>query len=75
MYKKGAVRSQDPKAIQTDLRRCEVSGPPSFDTYARRASTTEDCYSVASVKPLATWSIEQRREARFIIRQPRQIPT
>ena len=40
--RKGHAKSQVPKAIQTDLRFCEVSGPPSFDPYAKGASTTGD---------------------------------
>ena len=47
-YKKRPAKSQVPKAFQTDLRFCQVSGPPSFDPYAIGASTTGDYYFVAS---------------------------
>ena len=48
MYKRVPEKSQAPKAIQKELKQCEISGLPSFDPYARGASTTGDYYSVAS---------------------------
>ena len=48
MYKKGPAKSQIPKALQIYLRFCKESGPPSFDPFARGASTTGDYNSVAS---------------------------
>ena len=35
-------------ANQTEAQYCEISGPPSFDPYARGASTTGDYYSATS---------------------------
>ena len=51
MYKKGPEKM--PKAIQTDLRCCDISGPPSFDPYAKGATTTGDYYSVASCQKIS----------------------
>ena len=49
MYKKGPpTKIHVPKAIQTDLRFCAVSGPQSFDPFARGDSTTGDYYSLTS---------------------------
>ena len=47
-YKKVPMKTQLSTASQTEVQRCDISGPPSFDTYARGASTTGDYYSAAS---------------------------
>ena len=47
-YQKKPVKTQTSMANQTEMQRCEISGPPSFGPYARGASTTGDYYSAAS---------------------------
>ena len=47
-YKRVPVEARTTTGIQTELKRCEVSGPPSFDPHARGASTTGYYYSAAS---------------------------
>ena len=58
MYKMGPEKSLVLKPKQAELRCCEKSGPPSFDHYARGASTTVDYYSEAS--GLRTSDVEYR---------------
>ena len=47
-YKKVPMKTQLSTASQTEVQRCDISSPPSFDPYARGASTTRDYYSAAS---------------------------
>ena len=47
-YEKVPMKTQLSTASQTEVQRCDISGPPSFDPYARGASTTGDYYSAAS---------------------------
>ena len=42
------MKTQLSTASQTEVQRCDISGPPSFDPYARGASTTGHYYSAAS---------------------------
>ena len=42
------MKTQLSTTTQTEVQRCDISGPPSFDPYARGASTTGDYYSAAS---------------------------
>ena len=42
------MKTQLSTTTQTEVQRCDISGPPSFDPYARGASTTRDYYSAAS---------------------------
>ena len=48
MYKKVPVKTQVSTANRTEVQHCDISGPPSFDPYARGASTTGDYYSAVS---------------------------
>ena len=48
MYKKVSDETQASTANCTDMQPCDISGPPSFDPYAKGASTTGDYYSAAS---------------------------
>ena len=65
MYKKGAVRSQVPKAIHTDLRRCEVPVRHLSTHMPEKLRQLKIVTLWPAAKPLATWSIEPRREAHF----------
>ena len=47
-YKKVPVKTQVSTANRTEVKHCDISGPPSFDPYARGASTTGDYYSAVS---------------------------
>ena len=47
-YKQVPMKTQLSTTTQTEVQRCDISGPPSFDPYARGASTTRDYYSAAS---------------------------
>ena len=47
-YQKRPAKTHASMVNQTEVQRCEKSGPPSFDPYARGASTTGDYYSAAS---------------------------
>ena len=47
-YKQVPMKTQQSTTTQTEVQRCDISGPPSFDPYARGASTTRDYYSAAS---------------------------
>ena len=48
MYKKVPVKTQVSTANRTEVQHCDISGPPSFDPYARGASTTGHYYSAVS---------------------------
>ena len=47
-YKKVPVKTQVSTANRTEVKHCDISGPPSFDPYARVASTTGDYYLAVS---------------------------
>ena len=47
-YKKVPVKTQVSTTNRTEVKHCDISGPPSFDPYARGASTTGDYYSAVS---------------------------
>ena len=47
-YKKVPVKTQVSTANRNEVKHCDISGPPSFDPYARGASTTGDYYSAVS---------------------------
>ena len=47
-YKKAPAKAQPTRADTTDMKIGDISGPPSFDPYAKGVSTTGDYYSAAS---------------------------
>ena len=47
-YKKVSDETQASTANHVGMQRCDISGPPSFDPYAKGASTTGEYYSAAS---------------------------
>ena len=47
-YQKRPAKTHASTANQTEVQHCQISGPPSFDPYARGASTTGDYYSATS---------------------------
>ena len=47
-YKSMPAKAQVASASHTQLRRCEIRSPPSFNPYARGATTTGEYYSAAS---------------------------
>ena len=47
-YKQVPMKTQLSTTTQTEVQRCDISGPPSLDPYARGASMTRDYYSAAS---------------------------
>ena len=52
-YKKVPMKTQVSTANHTEVQRCDISGPPSFDPYARGAATTGDYYSAVSGQMLS----------------------